>query len=137
MAWGLKNCAKTMRSTRYRGGQTERTIEPSEKKKCSCVVKIHCEVNSTLSSIMQIFIAHLHFTMITFMFERKRKGSRGRSSARKAQHNKRKAFVSRRRFGKRAGRKKARKAIFPFIRFIFMSFKWAIYCVRPIFILYA
>lgn len=38
-------------------------------KKNSYVVKIHCGVNSTRSFYYANFIAHLHFTMITFMYE--------------------------------------------------------------------
>lgn len=44
-------------------------------KKSSYVVKIHCEVNSTRFFYYANFIAHLHFTMITFMYKRKWKGT--------------------------------------------------------------
>lgn len=49
-----------MYSTRY--AESEKAL--------SCVaVKIHCEVNSTRSSIMQILLLIYIFTMITFMYE--------------------------------------------------------------------
>lgn len=102
-----------MCSTRY-------GCERRGRKKCSCVVKIHCKVNSTHSSIMQILLLIYIFYYDNIYVWMKMKGDVRVHGSTKAQ-----SIVE---------STSARKKIyFPrhisFISFIFMSFKWAIYCV--------